>query len=299
MPSFSFHTLDVFTSKPLTGNPLAVVHDADSLETNDMQAIARELGSSETVFVLTPHNPLHSARIRIFTQASELPFAGHPTIGTAVLLAEQKFTRKEKNEAIIVLEEHIGAIRCGVRIDPAQPTIAEFDAPKLAFEASKAPPRERMSLALGLVPSDIGFDHHKSTRFSSGVEYLFVPVRDRDALHRVRPSAPLWADAIGSRTYVYTRLPDGHPNAFRARMFSPDGGLHEDPATGSAAAAFAGAVARYDGLADGQHNISIEQGIEMGRPSLISLEIEISAGRLTGARIGGQAIIVSEGKLTI
>ncbi|MES2907244.1 MAG: PhzF family phenazine biosynthesis protein [Pseudomonadota bacterium] len=299
MRRFAFHTLDVFTNKPLSGNALAVVHDADSLDTEEMQEIAREICPSETVFILAPHNPVHTARIRIFTPSRELPFSGHPTIGAAVLLAEQKFPRTQKHEAIIVLEEHIGAIRCGVQIDPDYPTIAEFDAPKLAQESGNPPPRDRLALTLGLMPADIGFENHKPTRFNVGIDYVSVPVRDRDALLRVRPMAPLWNDTIGAAAYIYTRMPDGGPSKFRARVFSPDKDLREDSATGAGAVVFAGALARYEGMADGTHNFSIEQGVEMGRPSRLQLEVEISAGRLTGTRIGGQAVIVSEGHIKI
>ncbi len=299
MRKFEFHILDVFTNKVLTGNSLAVVHNADELDTEEMQAIAREICPSETVFVLAPHNPVHTARIRIFTPSREVPFSGHPTLGAAILLAEQKYSRQNQHEAIIVLEEHIGIIRCGVNLSPTSPSTAEFDAPKLALETAKAPPRERLAVALGLMPSDIGFDNHKPVRFSAGVEYVCIPVRDRDALHRLRPMAPIWTDSVGSSAYVYTRLPEGSDFQFRARMFSIDRELREDAATGAGAAAFAGALARYESLADGMHTYAVEQGVEMGRPSRINLEVEISAGRLSGTRIGGQAVVVSQGTMTL
>lgn len=300
MPRFSFHTLDVFTDKALAGNPLGVVHGADALDGTTMQAVARELNLSETVFVLKPTNPTHNARIRIFTPLRELPFAGHPTVGTAVLLAELKFGREAEREAIVVLEEEIGPVRCGVKILPNEATYAEFDVPRLAAEVGKAAAREKLGVALGLLPSDIGFDNHKPTVFSAGVEFTFVPVRDRDALHRARPIAATWRDTFGTHgVYIYTRLPESSDHAFRARMFDPSAGIPEDPATGSAAAAFAGVVARFEGLSDGRHVLPIEQGIEMGRPSLVTLEVEFAAGRLTTARIGGRAVSVSEGTLTL
>lgn len=301
MPRLAFNTLDVFTDRALTGNPLGIVHAADELDGAAMQAIAAELNLSETVFVMKPVNPAHTARIRIFTPGRELPFAGHPTVGTAVHLAEAKFGRAVGREAIVVLEEEIGILRCGVRIVPGEASYAEFDVPRLAQETGKAAAKERLCAALGLVPSDIGFDNHKPTLFSAGVEFAFVPLRDRDALHRSRPVSATWKDTFGAAgCYVYTRLPEATRHAFRARMFfGPSMGIREDPATGSAAAALAGVVARFEGLADGRHLLPIEQGIEMGRPSLVTLEVEIGAGRLTGARIGGKAVGVSEGHLTV
>jgi trans-2,3-dihydro-3-hydroxyanthranilate isomerase len=299
MPRFAFHTLDVFTDRALAGNPLAVVHGADPLDGAAMQAIAREFNLSETVFVMKPSNPAHNARIRIFTPTREMPFAGHPTVGTAVLLAQLKHGDGE-HDALVVLEEEIGQVRCGVQIRPGAATYAEFDVPRLAQEVGKAAARERLAVALGLMPTDIGFDHHKPTVFSAGVEFTFVPVRDRDALHRARAVPATWRDTFGTHgAYIYTRLPQDTGRAFRARMFDPGAGIAEDPATGSAAAALAGVVARFEGLADGRHVLPIEQGVEMGRPSLVTLELEIAAGRLDGTRIGGEAVVVSEGTLTV
>jgi trans-2,3-dihydro-3-hydroxyanthranilate isomerase len=255
---------------------------------------------SETVFVMKPKNPAHNAFIRIFTPTRELPFAGHPTVGTAVLMAQLRFGVAEEREAIIVLEEEIGAVRCGVRIVPSEATYAEFDVPKLAQDVGRAAAREKLGVALGLMPSDIGWQHHKPTVFSAGVEFTFVPVRDRDALQSARAVPSAWRDTFGTHgVYIYTGLPAETGRSFRARMFDPSAGIPEDPATGSAAAAFAGVLARFDALADGRHVMPIEQGIEMGRPSLVTLEIEMAAGRLTGARIGGAAVVVSEGTMRV
>jgi trans-2,3-dihydro-3-hydroxyanthranilate isomerase len=302
MARFAFHTLDVFTDKALAGNPLAIVHAADALDTAQMQAITREFNLSETVFVLKPTNPAHNARLRIFTPAKELPFAGHPTVGTAVLLAEAKFGTEDERDAIVVLEEGVGIVRCGVKIVPGKATYAEFDVPKVAQETGKPALREKLALALGLTPSDIGFDNHKPSVYSAGVDFTFIPVRDRDALHRATPILPAWNEAMpaGFRSaYVYTRLPEDSRHAFRARMFSPEMGILEDPATGAAAAAFAGVLARFEPLADGHHVLPVEQGVEMGRPSLVTVEVEMEAGRLAASRIGGAAVVISEGTLTI
>ena len=300
MPRLAFHTLDVFTDRPLAGNPLAVVHDADALSANDMQAIAREFNLSETVFILKPENPVHNARVRIFTPTRELPFAGHPTVGAAALLATLRLGTDTGREAIVVLEEEVGPIRCGVVIRPGRATTAEFDVPRLAAEIGQAPTRDRIALALGLGASDIGHGNHKPTVMSAGVPFTFVPVRDREALHRCRPNAGVWDGVFGTHgAYVYTPLPAGSEAGFRARMFDPSAGIAEDPATGSAAAAFAGVIARFDARADGRHDVAIEQGVEMGRPSLVRLEVELAVGRLSGARIGGAAVVVSEGTMTV
>ena len=298
-----FHTLDVFTDRRFGGNPLAVVHDADALSGEAMQTIAREFNLSETVFVLKPDNPAHSARIRIFTPARELSFAGHPTIGAAVLLAQLRAPATNgERDAIVALEEGIGTVRVGVRLPPGNAPFAEFDAPRLPEEAGVMPPVERLAAALGLIPNEIGFENHRPTRFSAGNTFAFVPIATRDAMARARVNASYWAGAFGGVStigaYLYTRQCVHNTAAFHARMFAPDSGVPEDPATGSAAVSFAGVVHHFGEQPDGVHKRAIEQGYEMGRPSLIYLTLVVEGGRLGSVRIGGHAVRVAEGVLT-
>src|SRR4029079_7574903 len=153
----TFHTLDVFTNQRFGGNPLAVVLDADGLETPRMQTIAREFNLSETVFVSKPQNHAHSARVRIFTPAIEMPFAGHPTVGTAALLAQLKSSEPSGHgDALLVLEEGIGPVRVGVRLRPGAAPFAEFDAPKLPQESGTLPSTDRLAAAVALIPAEIG-----------------------------------------------------------------------------------------------------------------------------------------------
>ena len=297
-----FHTLDVFTDKRFGGNPLAVVLDADGLDTDRMQAVAREFNLSETVFVEKPANPAHSAKVRIFTPISELPFAGHPTVGTAALLADLRApdTGAER-DAIVALEETIGTVRVGVRIRPGGSAFAEFDAPRLPEEAGSAPPADRLAAALGLIPSEIGFANHKPVKLSAGVPFTFVPVASLDAIAKAGINAGAWGAAFGTTGHpaavVYCRQTVQQTSHFHARMFMP--GIGEDPATGSAAAAFAGAVMRFDGLPDGTHKRTLEQGFEMGRPSLISLTLVVDRAKLSLVRIGGNSVRVSEGTIEV
>ncbi|MBN9277777.1 MAG: PhzF family phenazine biosynthesis protein, partial [Hyphomicrobium sp.] len=180
-----FYTLDVFTETRFGGNPLAVVMNADALPTGLMQEIARELNLSETVFVQKAQNPAASARIRIFTPTVELPFAGHPTIGTGILLAQLRTGNPAADQdALVVLEETIGAVRVGVRLRPGKAPYAEFDAPKLPEQAGEAPSSERLAAALGLTPSEIGFANHRPTQWSAGVPFTFVPVASMAAIGR-------------------------------------------------------------------------------------------------------------------
>jgi trans-2,3-dihydro-3-hydroxyanthranilate isomerase len=297
--------LDVFTETALAGNPLAVVRDGGGLSDAAMQKIAGEFNLSETVFVLPPEQAAHTARVRIFTPARELPFAGHPTVGAAVLLAADRFGAvASEREAVIVLEETIGLVRCGVVVKPGGAGYAEFDVPRKPAPVAAALDREAIAAALGLLPREIGFENHVPSAFEAGVPFAFVPVHDLDAVGRARPVGELWDAAFGNApskpAYVYCRETVRHEAAFHARMFAPSMGIAEDPATGAAAAAFAGAVHRFDRPTEGRHVLPIEQGVEMGRPSLVRLEIEVTGGgALHSVRIGGAAVVVAEGSLFV
>lgn len=302
--SLPYYILDVFTDRRFTGNPLAVVLDADGLDGSVMQTIAREFNVSETVFVLKPQNPAHTARVRIFTPAKELPFAGHPTVGAAVLLSELKAPEAQAHgEALVVLEETIGPVRVGVRLRAKAAAFAEFDAPKLPQDGGDLPPVDQLAAAVGLIPSEIGFENHRSTKFSAGNSFVFVPVASLEAIGNAQVSPQHW-DAVMRKqghtgAFLYCRQTVHTTSSFHARMFAPDMGVVEDPATGSAAAAFAGVVHRFDPLPDGLHKRVIEQGYEMGRASLIELSMHVEGAKLAAVRIGGHAVRVAQGRIEV
>ncbi len=291
-----FATLDVFTVARFAGNPLAVVLDADGVDGAAMQAIAREFGHPETVFVLKPKAAGSTAQVRIFTPAMELPFAGHPTVGTALALA---LRRRAGND--VVLEEKIGPVKCGVVPAGADRGRASFIIPALPTEAGAAASRDAIAAALGLAASDIGFDNHWPAKWSIGNTFTFVPVRNIDAVRRCHIVDAQWKAAFEhsgrSFAYVFSRETLDKANNFHARMFAPGAGVREDPATGSAAAAFSGFCATALGLGDGEHRFTIEQGFEMGRPSLIELSVAMRGGALASASVGGPAVVVTEGMI--
>ena len=296
--------LDVFTDTPLAGNPLAVVLDGEGLETDRMQAIAREFNLSETVFVLSADNPAHSAKLRIFTPKSELPFAGHPTVGTSILLAGERFAALEDEmDAVVVLEEKIGQVRCGVKLKPGNTGYAEFDVPKLSKSVGTPREKELIAAALALQPRDIGFENHVPSIYEAGVPFSFVPVANIETIAKARAVVSAWPSGFGdgshNHAFLYCRETLQHDFSFHARMFAPSMGIDEDPATGAAAAAFAGVVKTFDDLPDGTHLVRIEQGYEMGRPSQIDLEIDVSNGKLHAERIGGGAVVVGRGELDV
>ncbi|WP_420410313.1 PhzF family phenazine biosynthesis protein [Hoeflea sp.] len=299
---------DVFTGTALAGNPLAVVFDADRFDDAQMQAIAREFNLSETVFVRAADNAAHTAKLRIFTPGRELPFAGHPTVGAAVALAHRRLGASVPGNGIDLvkmLEEGIGPVRCAVRIDREDAGFAEFDLPRLSQRSQVEIMREDVGAALGLDPHEIGFENHEVSLWSAGVPFMLVPVHDMAAVAKAECDAGLWervapmADGQLALTYVYCRGGKHHTAHFHARMFAPGEGIAEDPATGSAVAALSGAIHGYDGLRDGHHSLVIEQGVEMGRPSLIHLHLDCTGWELSHARIGGEAVRVAEGRLLV
>lgn len=303
--SFAFHTLDVFTDQRFGGNSLGVVLGADELPASAMQAIAREINLSETVFVCEPRNPVHTARLRIFTPAQELPFAGHPTIGAAVLLADLKGLSGENGcgSAIVMLEQQIGTVRVAVRCNAGGAAFAEFEAPKLPQDAGALPPLEKLAAGLGLIPNEIGFENHRPRCFAAGNAFACIPVATREAMEKAYVNSPHWAAAFDEQgivgAYLYTRQCVHTTAAFHTRMFAPAVGVAEDPATGSAAICLAGAIAAFDRLPDGVHRRALEQGFEMGRPSNIFVTLVVRAGQLEAVRVGGHAVQVIAGQMQV
>jgi trans-2,3-dihydro-3-hydroxyanthranilate isomerase len=294
-----FATLDVFTDTPLAGNPLAVVLDAEGLDDGAMQAIAREFNLSETVFVLPPRDPRHRAALRIFTPNRELPFAGHPTVGTAVLLALEDRVSGLADAVVFGLEELAGTVPCAVETGEGRGR-ARFKAPILPEYGGEGPEPDALAAALGLEPGEIGFSGHEPSHHAAGPVFTFVPIASRGALDAARPDSAGFA-ALGdeSALYLYAADPEGLGHRYQTRMFAPHLGIVEDPATGSAAAAFAGVMMQFAPLGDGTHDVAIRQGVAMGRPSEIALQLTIASGALQSVEIGGSAIVVSRGTLLV
>ena len=299
-----FYTLDVFTRQALAGNPLAVVLDTQGLDDQRMQAIAGEFNLSETVFVDAPAQAVSRASLRIFTPGREVPFAGHPTVGAAVLLGLLD-RHGQSGRLEFVLDEKIGPVPCVIQVSGPDQGHATFMLPRLPELIGALHDTAALALGLGLEESDIGFGLHAPAIYSAGNAFCFVPLRSRDAVTRARPQGEAFASAFDpgsdnfTNAFVYCAEPLDHASAFHGRMFAPSVGVPEDPATGSAAAAFAGLFMDTEKPADGQHMLIIEQGDAMGRPSRITVTLDVSEGRLRRARIGGQAVIVSEGQLRV
>lgn len=294
---------DVFTDTRLQGNPLAVIFGGDHLSDDQMQAVAKELNLSETVFVVDAQNSTHAAKLRIFTPAYELPFAGHPTVGTAIALTEMNRGEGQEVDTVFVLEETVGPVRCAVKLSKDQASFAEFDLPRNPFQIELNLDRQGLADAIGLKLSDLGFENHFPSIWTAGVPFLMLPVHNLAKVQAVEFDPMLWERAAPlvegrlASAYIYCRGGVNHNARFHARMFTSDMGIAEDPATGGAVAALAGAIHRFDALPDGHHPILIEQGQEMGRPSYIHLHVDVKDTAISRARIGGQAVKVAAGEI--
>ena len=299
-----FYTLDVFTARKFAGNPLAVVLDADHLSTEQMQTICKEFNLSETTFVMKPENANNTGKVRIFFPGGEMPFAGHPTLGTAILLAEMRNKPGCTISTEIRLELKAGltpvkitriADHCsGIFTAPVVPYYADVGLPTVADTAR----------ALSLAASDIGFDGHGIASLEGGPRFFYVPVKSRAALEKSQVIEPHWSALIKpmngvDAAYLYTRGGDDPKTNFRARMYSPTGGIPEDPATGSATALLAAQLLKAEALKDGTHKWQLEQGYEMGRPSDLSLEADVNNAKLTAVRVGGSAVRLMSGEIEL
>jgi trans-2,3-dihydro-3-hydroxyanthranilate isomerase len=295
-----YYTLDVFTNAALAGNPLAVVMDSDGLDSARMQAIAREFNLAETVFVGEPKNPINIAALRIFTPARELPFAGHPTIGAAILLAHLREPELLKREDLrVVIEEQVGEIVCVARHRKGKAMAAYFTLPRLPASVGKTPSTKALAEALGVKASEIGFGAHRPSAFSAGAPFVLAPLRDLAAMARATPHLKLWGELGAPAVFLYTNEVARPGSSFHARMFASGWGIVEDPATGSAAAALAGAIMRFESPAESEAMYVIEQGLEMGRPSFISLGLAIEDDALISATVGGEAVLISQGTIDL
>lgn len=311
---YEYHTLDVFTDTPFTGNPLAVFPDARGLSSEQMQKIARELNLSETVFVLPPTTVQGTRKVRIFTPGSEVPFAGHPTVGTAFYLAASGAVALGEEGGTLVLEEQVGPVPVTVRCVDGRPVTAELTA--------AAPPRETRVIwndettgalvslppeAMGIPGPRVGADPARlpggrlGPAFASmGLAFLVVPVRDVMAARTASLNSSVWGRLLNRDSdsrMVYVVAPGEGEVDFHVRMFAPHIGVPEDPATGSAAAALGAYLGSR--LPDGEHRWRLAQGVEMGRPSSLELSVDIEGGKARTVRVGGASVLMARGVLEL
>ena len=298
-------TLDVFTDRPFGGNPLAVIPDGRGLDAAQMQAIATEFNYSETTFVLPPADPAHTARVRIFTPTNEIPFAGHPNVGTAFVLGRRETAFGVATGDRMVFEEDAGLVQIDLLRENGAVIGAGFVAPQPLDRGGEIE-SAMMAGCVSLSPDAIVVDAHRPCIVSVGIPFAIAELRDLDALAAARPNASAFAEAgkqhwhRGDRfaAFVYVRTGKGIAH-LRARMFAPLNNIPEDPATGSAAAALAAYLAGLDPRPDAVFNIAIDQGVEMGRPSAIRIEVRKVAGRVESVRVSGRCVPMMQGTLVL
>jgi len=303
MPTIDFVTADVFTDTRFGGNQLAVIPDARGIGDDLMLAITREFNYSETTFVLPPSDPRNTRRVRIFTPGREIPFAGHPTVGTAHVLAAIGEIMLMEAETHIVFEEGVGPVPVTIRTRDGKPVFAQFQAARLPEIGPAPPDRAKLAAVLSLRPDDLLDGDTSPQAVSCGMPFLFVPVRDREVLKRARINIDRWEKTLASYwapdVFVFSRDPERPGSSVRARMFGPGVAVMEDPATGSACVALAGYLGARDAVRDGTLTWVIEQGFEMGRPSILHAECDKKAGAITAVRVGGETVIVSRGTMEL
>ena len=303
MTRYKFYTADVFSDRIFGGNQLAVFPEARGLEPDLMQKIAKEFNLSETAFVFPPENDRHTKKLRIFTPATELPFAGHPTVGTAFVLASIGEIPLAENQTEIILEEGVGSVPVSIYSQAGKPVSTYLTAAKLPEFTDNLISSDTIAQTLSLKESDLILGEWSPTSVSCGVPFLFVPLRDRDALARARINREYWDKYLKSSSapdiYLFCLDPEREDSDIRARMFAPSMGIEEDPATGAAASALAGYLGVRNPTQNGIVKWTVEQGFEMGRPSIIKVEAEKADKQIIKVRVGGRSIMVSEGIIEI
>ncbi|RKK02620.1 PhzF family phenazine biosynthesis isomerase [Pseudoroseomonas wenyumeiae] len=292
--SYRYVTLDVFTAQRFGGNPLAVLPEAEGLSDAEMQAIAREFNFSETTFVLPPANPTHTARVRIFTPTKEMPFAGHPNIGTATVLAWERLARGEALPQPFLFEEVAGLVPVAVRVEGGAVLDAELRAPLPLSRLAMLDPAG-LATCLSLGAEDVVTAAHRPQVVSVGAPFVVVELSGLEALGRIRPNPVAW-DAVlprdgASAIYAYVRM---SRDTLRARMFTRS--LYEDPATGSATAAATALLLALFGEA--RIALTVHQGVEMGRPSLLQATAWRD-GKGVAAGVAGGCVPVMQGRLRL
>ena len=296
-------TCDVFTDRKFGGNQLAVFPDARAISPDLMPQIAREFNYSETTFVTPPADPSHTAKVRIFTPGGELQFAGHPTVGTAHVLATIGAIPLTGDETRIVLEEGVGPVPVTIRARNGTPEFAQLSVARLPEVGPPPPSREKLATMLSLTPKDFVGGEMMPEAVSCGTPFLFVPLCDRGAVARARSNAELFestlAGYVTNMVFLFAMDAEGADHHVRARMFSPGIGIPEDPATGSAAVALGGYLAARDPRFEGTLRWVVEQGFEMGRPSILEVEADKQGGKVSAARVGGKTVMMCEGMMEL
>jgi trans-2,3-dihydro-3-hydroxyanthranilate isomerase len=298
MRKLSYSLVDVFTRRPFGGNPLAVFPDGRGISATLMQALAKEFNLSETTFVLPPEDAKHMYRVRIFTPASELPMAGHPTIGTTFVLVQKRLIELTGRETTVLLEEGVGTIPVTLRTEDDGATFIQMSQPLPTFGRQY----DDWGMAAAMLSLEqASFDKDLPGEVvSCGLPFLFLPVKDLEAMRRIRLRSSIYEQIIDelnvTGVFVFARGGETEGATVHSRMFAPGVGVAEDPATGSASGPLGCYLVQHGVVAcDQKAQIISEQGFEMGRPSIVYNEIERQDGKFTAVRVGGYCCSMGTG----
>lgn len=303
MASYRYVTVDVFTDQPFGGNQLAVFPDARGIPEHRLIDVTREFNYSETTFVYPAPDAKHTRKVRIFTPGAEMPFAGHPTVGTAHVLAATGEIPLTGDVTRIVFAEGVGPVPVEIRSKDGVPVFCQLTVAKLPEVGPTPPSREALAEMLSLDVSDLRDADWSPQALSCGIPFLYVPLKDRAAVSRAQFRADVWErmlkGAWASEVFVFAEGAERAGSDIRGRMFAPALNVPEDPATGSACAALAGYLAPRSTQRDGAMRWRVEQGFEMGRPSILDVEADLAGGAVTAVRVGGASVIMAEGRMEI
>lgn len=299
MPQLAYRTVDVFTTTRFGGNPLAVVLDARSLDAATMQRVAREFNYSESTFVLPPDDAANTARVRIFTPTGEVPFAGHPNVGTAFVLAQQGELFGQPLGDAMRFEEGAGLVDVAIsRAEDGRVIGAAITAPR-NLELGPAIPVELVAGCASLRAADVV---PTPRVVSVGLPFAVAQLASREALARAKPNLERFAEAAAAFPHptfgfsLFLFVPTaGTPNRYDTRMFAPLDNVPEDPATGSASAALAAYLVSLDPAPEVDRMLLMEQGVDIGRPSLLRLTVRKAAGVVQHVIIEGDCVPVMQG----
>lgn len=295
-----FYTLDVFTNQPFCGNQLAVFPSAEGLNAEIMQKIAIEFKFSETVFVFPSDDQKSDFELRIFTPGGEIPFAGHPTIGTAFLLAKIGKINLLNPESKIYLKEKVGNIPITIYSQNNQPISVELTAPNPPEFYHEIPSLSELAEVISLTENQLTVDQFSPQVVSCGLPFLLIPIIDIKALANAKINLSAWEKTLSNFTaphvYLFCKI---DKNRWRVRMFAPALNITEDPATGSAATSFSAYLAQKQAIKDGTWQWEIEQGIEMGRASEIKITAVKKDGQISKITVGGECVLITEGILNL
>lgn len=302
MRKLKYHLVDVFTDRVFGGNQLAVFTNARGLSTALMQKIAKEFNLSETTFVFPPASPENHYKLRIFTPGSEVPMAGHPTVGTSFVLALEKMLDFKAPRSDFRLEENVGVIPISLEGSGNLPDFVVMTQPLPTFEPEFTE-RELVAELLSITAADMA-EGLPAQVVTCGVPFLYVPLKNLEVAKKVKLRLDIWESHFkgtsAANIFVFTSEVENEGSTVHSRMFAPKMGISEDPATGAASGPLGSYLVKHGVVPDAPTvKIVSEQGLEMGRPSFINIEIDRAGEEITGVRISGQSFYIGEGFLEI